>query len=273
MYNILEMNFNMLIILIVILVIIGIFYSKDNQLSLRKFIINNNNNIENFTCDDSSTEEESYQSTLTQSQINQIKQLTNDQAMQLMNSSSSLMQGPSGGSGPQGPPGGEFQAAGRMVNQSVSYKNRKSNAFLPSMVTTRTSGTLPTQSLCLMDNPTLGSFQYWYLNKNGTIENKYDNTCINYNPTKSTGTKVYMGDCNPSDYNQWAWDKDNRILFKNGDNQCLSISNPESGISTTTIPGCGSKDDDCLRTGNRRYLNVKTYESGQLYDDEIWSFI
>ena len=46
MNNILEMNFNMLIILIVILVIICIFYTKDHQLSLLKFKINNGNNGE-----------------------------------------------------------------------------------------------------------------------------------------------------------------------------------------------------------------------------------
>jgi len=269
---------NILIILLVLLLIICLYIQPYNTLSLYNFNLSNNSNnerIENFTCNDSSSEEESYQSTLTHSQINQIRQLTNDQAMQLMNSSSSLVQGPQGGIGPQGPPGGEYQATGRLVNQAVSYKNKSSNVFIPSMVTTRTSGTIPTQSLCLMDTPTLGSFQYWYLNKNGTIENKYDGKCINYNPTKSSGTKVYMGDCTPSNYNQWIWDKDNRLVFTNGQQQCLTVSNPESGVSTTTIPGCSisPKDNDCLRTGNRRYLSVKTYENGQLFDDDIWSFI
>jgi len=270
------MKFNILIILVVILLIACLYISNDNMIAIMDFRPREQEKqIENFTCSDTSSEEETYQSTLSQSQINQIRQLTNDQAMQLMNSSSSLIQGPTGRIGPQGPPGSDFQAAGRMVNQSVSYKNKKYNAFVPTAVVTRTSGTIPTQSLCLMDSPTLGSFQYWYLNSNGTIENKYDSKCINYNPTKSSGTKVYMGDCTPSNYNQWTWDKDNRLVFSGGTQQCLTVSNPESGVSTTTLPGCSvsGESDDCLRTGDRRYLTVKTYKNGQLYDDEVWSFI
>ena len=266
--------YNILIILMIILLIICLYSQPFNKLCLYNCNISKSTNqIENFTCDDTQTEESSYQNVLTQSQINQIRQLTNDQTMQLMNSSNSLMQGPSGPSGPQGQPGGEYQAVGRLVNQEISYKNKGNNSFLPSSVVSRTSGTIPTQSLCMMDYPTLGSFQYWYLNKNGTIQNKYDNTCINYDPTKSIDTKVYMGDCTPSNFNQWIWDKDNRLILKNNEKQCLTVSNLENGVSTTTKLGCDGNNNDCLVSGNRIYLSIKTYENGQIYDNEIWSFI
>ena len=265
------MKITSLIILLVILIIMGVYFKWNDKLALLD--LHRNNNIENFSCSDDVADEEGYQSALTQSQQNQLKQLVNDQTMKLMNSSSSLMQGPTGGRGPQGPPGGEFQAMGRLVNQSASYRNKESNAFTPELVTTRTSGTIPTQSLCLMDTPSLGSFQYWFLNKNGTIQNRYDNTCINYDPTKSSGTKVFMGSCEPSNFNQWIWDKDNRLVFKHGSsNQCLTVTQPQSGISTTTIPGCNG-DKECLRRGNRVYLSVKDYKTNKLYDDEMWSFI
>lgn len=253
-----------LIILPIIILIICIF-SKQRRMKRSE-------NVENFTCDTDTTDEENNGITLTDSQMNQIQQMVSDQTMSLMNSTSSFMQGPQGNMGQQGPPGGTYQAAGRLVNQSASYKNKKQNAFNPGLVTTRTSGTLPTQSLCLMDTPTLGSFQYWYLNKNGTLENKYDGKCINYNPTKASGTKVYMGNCSPSNFNQWTWDKNNRLLFNNGDQQCLSLSKPESGVSTTTMPGCDS-ETECIRPGDKMYLQVKKYTNGTLYDDEVWSFI
>lgn len=261
---------NLLIILLVILLIICLFNGPLNQLSLS---LNNTNKqtVENFSCT-AECEEEEPSCPLTTCQTNQINQMISDKTMSLMNSSSSFMQGPQGIEGQQGPPGGVYQAAGRLVNQSASYTSSNKNALTPTFVTTRTSGTLPQQSLCMMDTPALGSFQFWYLNSNGTIENKYDGKCINYNPLKSSGTKVYMGDCTPSDYNQWIWDKNNRLIFKNGENQCLSVSSPESGITTTTIPGC-TDDSNCIRPGANKYLEIKTYKDGSLYDDEIWGFI
>lgn len=261
---------NLLIILLVILLIICLFNGPLNQLSLS---LNNTNKqtVENF-CDAECEEEETPVTNLSKSQMNQINQMVSDKTMSLMNSSSSFMQGPQGPTGQQGPPGGVYQAVGRLVNQSASYTSSNKNALTPSFVTTRTSGTLPQQSLCMMDTPALGSFQFWYLNSNGTIENKYDGKCINYNPLKSSGTKVYMGDCTPSDYNQWIWDKNNRLIFKNGENQCLSVSSPESGITTTTIPGC-TDDSNCIRPGANKYLEIKTYKDGSLYDDEVWGFI
>ena len=266
---------NLLIILLVILLIICLFNGPLNRLCIT-LNSQKKNSVEGFTCTtDCETEEEAPPTTLTQSQMNQINQMVNDQTMSLMNSSSSFMQGPQGPEGQQGPPGGTYQATGRLVNQSASYTSGNTNALTPTLVTTRTSGTLPQQSLCMMDTPALGSFQYWYLNSNGTIENKYDGKCINYNPLKSTGTKVYMGECTPSDYNQWIWDKNNRLIFKNGENQCLTVSSPESGITTTTIPGCSDSSDanKCIRPGANRYLEIKTYEDGTLYDDEVWGFI
>ena len=128
-----------------------------------------NKNKEKFECKDPDKDDPS-QDVLSKSQKNQVKRIAKDETMKIMNQGSQFMQGPRGIIGPQGIPGGEYAAAGRLVNQKLSYKNTKENAFVPSLVTTRTSGTIPTQSLLLMDYPTIASFQYWYLNKNNTIE-------------------------------------------------------------------------------------------------------
>lgn len=77
-----------LIILPIIILIICIF-SKQRR-------IKNSENIENFTCDTDTTDEENNGITLTDSQMNQIQQMVNDQTMSLMNSTSSFMQGPQG---------------------------------------------------------------------------------------------------------------------------------------------------------------------------------
>ena len=249
-------------ILIIIIIIAVIILKKYNKKK------------ENFECKNPN-EEDPTQDVLSKSQKNQVKRIAKDQTMSLMNQGSQFMQGPRGTIGPQGVPGGEFSAAGRLVNQKLSYRNTKENAFLPNLVTTRTSGTIPSQSLLLMDFPTLASFQYWYLNKNNTIENKYDGTCITYNPLKSKKNLVYMGDCKPNKYNQWKWTKDNRLLLLNsesGKQQCLVVNNSDKNISTTNLPGCEG-DKSCIRTGEKYYLKISDCSPNKIFNNQIWSFI
>ena len=140
---------------------------------------NQNKETEEFTC--ATTEEESTPDplNLTSSQMAQVNQTIADQVQSTLNTGSGIYRGPPGQQGDQGVPGNDYIAAGRLVNQKVSYTSNEANAFLPTLVTTRTSGTIPTESLLLMDSPTLASFQYWYYNKNYTIQNKYDSKCIN----------------------------------------------------------------------------------------------
>lgn len=240
--------------------------------SILIFINNKYKKKENFTCNQQVEQENSYQDVLSKSQKNQIEQIAKKQTMSVMNTGSQFMTGPKGPQGPQGMPGGKYQALGRLVNQKVSYSNSKSNAFLPNLVTTRTSGTIPTQSLLLMDTPSLASFQYWYLNNNNTIESRFDGKCLNYNPLKSSGSMVYMGECEPNNFNQWVWDKDNRIFLRESkDGECLYINNPESNITTTSLPGC--KTGNCIRTGEQYFLKVKKCDSNKIFPDEMWSFI
>lgn len=250
------------IIILIIIVILGIIYVNWRE---------NNKTTENFSCD--ATTEEEAPLTLSDSQMAQLSQLASDAAQDALNANSSLQRGPAGPKGDQGVPGNDYISSGRLVNQKVSYTSNEANAFLPVLVTTRTSGTIPTQSLLLMDSPTLASFQYWYYNKNYTIQNKYDNKCINYDATKSTGSKVYMGDCTPGTTNQWTWGKNNKIVLKGSSPQkCLYINKPEDGVVTTDLPNA-SNTDAVIQAREKYYLQVKNCDSSDTYANELWSFI
>ena len=230
-----------------------------------------NDTNEEFTC--STTEEEPSPLTLTDSQMAQLSQMASSAAQDALNSNNTLMRGPAGPSGDQGIPGNDYISSGRLVNQKVSYTSDQANSFLPVLVTTRTSGTIPTQSLLLMDSPTLASFQYWYYNKNYTIQNKYDNKCINYDATQSSGNKVYMGDCTPSTTNQWTWDKNNKIMLKGSSpSKCLYVNKPEDNIVTTSLPNA-SNTDAVIQAREKYYLKVKPCDESDTYANELWSFI
>ena len=71
-----------LIILPIIILIICIF-SKQRRVKPIQ-------NVENFTCNTDTTDEENNGITLTDSQMNQLQQMVSDQTMSLMNSTSSF---------------------------------------------------------------------------------------------------------------------------------------------------------------------------------------
>ena len=250
------------IIILIVIVILGIIYVNWRE---------KNNTKEDFSC--STTTEETTPLTLSDSQMAQLSQMASDAAQSALNANSTIQRGPTGPPGNQGVPGNDYISSGRLVNQKVSYTSNEANAFLPVLVGTRTSGTLPTQSLLLMDSPTLASFQYWYYNKNYTIQNKYDSKCINYDATKSSGNKVYMGDCTAGTTNQWTWGKNNKIMLKGSSPpKCLYINKPEDNVVTTSLPNA-SNTDAVIQAREKYYLKVKECDSSDTYANELWSFI
>jgi hypothetical protein len=113
------MDNNIYIILFILLILIFLF------------IINRKKNIENFTSDPWTTnkdilalEKAPLNDTQKEEVKNMITSITNSQLKTLIATQSPLLKGPQGIVGPQGPPGTQLVASGRLVNKSGSYDKR-----------------------------------------------------------------------------------------------------------------------------------------------------
>lgn len=205
---------------------------------------------------------------------NMISSVNQSQLKTLIAAQSPLLVGPVGPEGPQGPAGTTLIASGRLINKSGSIDPSNKNSITPAYVATRTEGTNPSSSLSFMDNISpFASFQYWQLDVNNNLKNKYDQTCLTMNPSQN---KLYIDKCSPDNLNQkWSWDNTNRIISTtastNTSLKCIGLSQPEANILTSNIPGCVG--DACLNNTPRRYLEVKDCDINNINEDEVWSFI
>jgi len=208
---------------------------------------------------------------------NMIESISATKLKSLISSQSPLLAGPEGPQGPQGPSGSTYIATGRLINKAGSFekKDDNNNYFIPQYVVSRSEGNNSNSSLSFMDNVSpFASFQHWELDINNHLKNRYDNSCLTINKNNN---KLYMDKCNATNNDQkWIWDnKTNRIISssasKNNKLKCIGLSNNESNIITTNIPGCKGKD--CSSHKSRKYLVLKDCDINHVKDDEIWTFI
>ena len=201
---------------------------------------------------------------------NMINSVTESKLKTLIATQSPLLVGPQGPQGQTGPPGTTLIASGRLINKNGSFiKDSKQ----PEYVVTRTEGTSPDSSLSFMDNNSaFASFQHWLLDVDNNIKNRFDNNCLTMDPLKD---KVFIQKCENNPNQKWAWDSSNRLISKtNSTNtmlKCIGLSDPETNVLTTNIPGCSG--ENCLTNTPRRYLITKDCEINNINEDEIWSFV
>jgi hypothetical protein len=206
---------------------------------------------------------------------NMIDSTTESKLKELISTQSPLLVGPQGPQGQQGPAGTTLIASGRLINKSGSFDDKnKDNLFLPKYVVTRTEGTNPNASLSFMDNISpFAPFQYWQLDVQNNLKNKFDGSCLTMNNTEN---KLYMKKCDNTDPNQkWTWDNTNRIISTTSSTdkklKCIGLTNPEKNVLTTNVPSCiGEK---CMANNARRFLYVKDCEINNTNEDEIWAFL
>jgi len=201
---------------------------------------------------------------------NMISSVNQSQLKTLIATQSPLLVGPQGVPGPQGPAGTTLIASGRLINKSTTGEDNIKNNF----VVTRTDGTNSSSSLSFIDNLSpFASFQYWQLDVNNNLINKYDQSCLTMSPTQS---KLFMDKCSKDNDNQkWAWDSTNRLISTTASTdkklKCIGLSKPETNVLTTNIPGCIG--NQCLNNNPHQYLEVKDCDINNINEDEIWSFI
>jgi hypothetical protein len=263
-----------LMILLVIL-LIAIIYKKRSIDSY----------TENFQTNWTTNKDElkSKTSSLNDNQKTEIKNMIDSVAQtklkDLITSQSPLLVGPEGHQGPQGPAGSTYIATGRLVNKGGSFDdiNDKNNYFIPKYAVSRTEGSNPNSSLSFMDDVSpFASFQNWELDINNHLKNRYDDSCLTINSDKNN-EKLYMDKCDSTKNEQkWMWDKTNRLISTTASTQnklkCIGLSNPETNITITSIPGCKGKDCN-MSNKSRKYLSLKDCDINNTKDDETWAFI
>lgn len=237
---------------------------------------NTNSNTNNWTTnkDVIAQQNQTLNSVQQKEVIDIVKSTTNSQLKTLISTQSPLLQGPSGPMGPQGPAGGTYIASGRLVNKKGSYDNdSETSLFTPKYTVTRTEGTSPTSSLSFMDNAApFASYQYWHLDINNNIVNKFDNNCLTMDTTQD---KLYISQCNDNPNQKWTHDNTNRIISTTASNsrtlKCIGLTQPEQNVITTNIPGCSGQN--CMSNTAKKYLVVKNCDINQINDDELWTFM
>ena len=263
--------------ILVYLVIIEIRKSKNkNNIENFKLFSTDNKSIEHFEDDvdqwgDTKEQIDSKTQGLNKTQRkecdNMIKVKVNDEikknmANQQLNSSSVP-----GEQGPSGPPGGEYIAGGVFINKKYSYD---SNNNL-SMSVSRSHGEDDSGKAFLEINDKFSPSYYWYLYKDGTLRNRYDNNCLTTNG--KINSDLYMSPCTNSSNQNWFWDnKSNRFVLQetvrgNSKQKCIKLSSPKID-ENTLLAGCSNNN---CGSKNKRYLKLgECSNSVQL--DEVWSF-
>ena len=212
-----------------------------------------------------------------QSQVrNMITSVSKTTLQDLIAAKSPLLTGPVGPPGPQGQPGTILVSSGRLINKDGSFDNSDNKSNDPKYVVTRTEGTNQNSSLSFMDNSSnFGSFQYWQLDVNNNLINRYDNSCLTMD---SSQNNLYMAECSPNNGGQkWTWDSSNRIISSTSSTdkmlKCIGLTEPQSNVLTTNVPGCDPSKGDCNTGTPRRYLAVKDCQVNSINPDELWDFI
>lgn len=205
---------------------------------------------------------------------NMISSVNQSQLKTLIATQSPLLVGPQGPQGSQGPAGTTLIASGRLINKAGSTDGSKKRMTTPSYVVTRTEGTNQSSSLSFMDDISpFASFQYWQLDVNNNLKNRYDQTCLTMSPKQN---KLYIDKCSPdNDGQKWTWDNTNRLISTTASTdsmlKCIGLTEPEANILTSNVPGCVG--DKCLNDKPRRYLQVKDCDINNINEDEVWAFI
>jgi hypothetical protein len=191
---------------------------------------------------------------------------------ELVQTQSPLLTGPPGPMGQPGPAGTTLIASGQLANKETSFN--KTNKTIPQFVVSRSDGTTPSASLSFMEKISpFTSYQYWQLDINNNLKNRYDNTCMTMS---ATDNKIYMDTCNPNNANQkWTWDKTNRLIStSNSGNVLKCITTKEiDGINITNMPGCKEGDSSCVKTGKQNFLVVSDCNANDIQDNQVWGFI
>jgi hypothetical protein len=261
-----------MIYIFLIIIIIIILFNVINNLNKKK-------KIEYFESSaswgKSSEDVNKENQTLTPNQVTQIKNMvqqgSTDALTTIMQSNKQLLTGPIGPPGPPGPAGTTLVASGRLANKKTSFNEK--NKTIPQLVVARTEGTNPSTSLSFMDEISpFTSYQYWQLDINNNLKNRFDNTCMTMS---TTDNKIYMDNCDPNNANQkWTWDNTNRLIStSNSTNnilKCISTQEMEN-THITSVPNCVGKN--CMISGKKNFLVVGDCKVNDIQDTQVWGFI
>jgi len=264
-----------MIYIFLIIIIITILFNVINNLNKKKKIEYFESSSSSASWSQSSEDVNKENQGLTPNQVTQIKNISSsiskDTLTNLIQTQSPLLTGPHGPIGPPGPAGTTLIASGKLANKTASFNEK--NKTIPQLVVSRTEGTNPSSSLAFMDEISpFTSYQYWQLDINNHIKNRFDDTCITMS---TTDNKIYMDTCDPNNANQkWTWDKTNRLIStSNSTNnilKCISTQEMENK-NITSIPGCvGSK---CVKSGKQNFLVVGDCNVNDIQDSQVWGFI
>jgi hypothetical protein len=263
------MIYNMIYIFLIIIIIIILFNIINN--------LNKKKKIEYFESSSSwgksSKDVESENEELNPNQLTQVKnmatEISKDTLTTLLQSQS--LHGPPGQMGPPGPAGTTLVASGKLANKQTSFNPK--NKTVPQFVVARSEGTNPSASLSFMDEISpFTSYQYWQLDINNNLKNRYDNTCMTMS---TTDNNIYMDKCDPNNENQkWTWDNTNRLIStSNSTNnilKCITTKEMENK-NITSIPGCVGKK--CIKSGKQNFLVVDDCKINDIQDNQVWGFI
>jgi hypothetical protein len=196
---------------------------------------------------------------------------TSAKVMDMITTQKAMFEGQQGPIGPIGPPGGDFISSGRLINKEYSLEDN-TNEVINSI--TRTNGIDDTGKVYLEKTDLFSPVQYWYLYKDGTIKNRYDDKCLTSG--KAEKSDLFMSECKDDNLNQkWEWNKKtNRIVSKDiPDNKnyerCISLSKPKIDESTNLLAGCSSK---VCGDSKKRFLQISNCGQGAKLN-EIWNFL
>ena len=247
--------------------------------SFQLFKINNHKNIEHFEEDkvnnwtDSKEDIDAKTKRLNKYQKEEVVNMINAKVKQEMIDHSA--NNPSGDAsnnsqpgemGPQGPPGGEYLASGLLINKAHSLG--ENNEIEKSITRLHGAGNSGKVFLELKDN--FSSTTYWYLDKDGHLKNRFDDTCLTTNGKNDSD--LFMQNCENNENQVWEWNnKTNRLILKKSNSsanqQCVGLTKPKTDENTllSDCPNnkCGNR--------NKRYLTLKKCGISAK-DDEVWSF-
>ena len=256
-----------------------------------------NSNVENFKLYDTDNYIENFESNkvdrwsdsdeeiklktggLNKTQKNEVSDIVNQttelKVRSMVSNQKLMFEGPQGPIGPSGASGSDYIMSGKLAN-----KNTTTDESTKDYVVMRAQGEDDTGKAFMEINNPFTSTQYWYLFKDGTLRNRFDDKCLTAKSNSINTSDLYMSECLP-DENQnainqkWNWDfKTNRIISKNKEansqyEKCISLSSPKIDENTNLLAGCSNNS---CGNNKKQFLQIKKCDNSAK-PNEIWGFI
>lgn len=203
-----------------------------------------------------------------------VNQTTELKVRNMVTNQKVMFEGPQGPIGPAGPSGSDYIMSGKLANKETSTDESTKN-----FVVMRAQGEDDTGKAFMEVNNPFTSTQYWYLYKNGTLKNRFDNKCLTAKANSVNTSDLYMSECLPDEnvnaINQkWDWEpKTNRIISKNKEansqyDRCIALSGPKIDENTNLLAGCSNNS---CGNNKKHFLQLKNCNNS-VQPNEIWGF-